>query len=153
MSVEYKIHPIGQHNSQVCWIACYRMLNAWKKQADKLCYDRLKASKIPMDQALNITQWPKARNAMKLTSHTVSYLKQDDNLGYTLEKYGPMWCAGNFLNGSGHVILLSGYYPKNNTIRVIDPWKVHKGIKSEVWGMDWWRTNIKDAHAACQTWY
>ena len=153
MTVEYEVRPIGQHTPRVCWIACYRMLYAWKKQPDRLCYDRLVKSRIPMDQGLDIEHWPKARNAMRLTSFRVEYLSDFDNLYHVLKTYGPMWCAGDFSNRSGHAILLTGAYETNKRLRMIDPWQVHKGTNTEMRDFEWWKDNIKDAHAACQTWY
>ena len=70
-AIEIEVRPIGQYNTKTCWIACYRMLYAWRGIADAECYRRLKASKIPMDEGLDISQWRKATYHMKLSGYDV----------------------------------------------------------------------------------
>jgi hypothetical protein len=152
MSLDYNVRSIGQHNSKVCWFACYRMLYSWKKVPDKKCWERLRAANVSLKQALYHASYSKARDALKLTSHRVGYLKTFDDFVYTIKTYGPMWCAGNFMNGSGHVILVTGVFPEKNEIRMIDPWQVHKGTTSEIRNFSWWKKNVFEITYACQTW-
>ncbi|MFT7642508.1 MAG: hypothetical protein ACI9G1_004266 [Pirellulaceae bacterium] len=157
--VEYDVTPIGQFNTQTCWIACYRMLYAWNKVKDKTCtdikcYERLQKTGLNLTSQLLITEWRRPAAALKLFGYRVSSLRNFDTFQYIMSKCGPFWCAGDFIaGGGGHVILVTAAYGEDQRIRIIDPWQVHQGTTSELRDFSYWTKNIKNAPYAVQMWW
>ena len=147
----YDVPMIGQANSKCCWLACYQMLYGWQQRPTSEPAKRAQKVGISTQDALYSDQWAKARNAMGLTSFTVGYLtEEEDHLLHVLEKYGPMWCAGNFLNGSPHAVVISGY--GDGKLRINDPYEIYKYHSYNYMTWKGWRKLVKNLAFACQTW-
>lgn len=152
--VTFNVPMIGQANAKCCWLACYQMLYGWKGRSTGEPPSRASKAGISTTSGLYSDQWGKARNAMGLTSYRVGYLKESfDNLTYVLDKCGPMWCAGDFLNGSGHAIVISGYNPDNQQLRVNDPYEIYKYHSYDYYTYNGWRAKVKELAFACQVWF
>ncbi len=88
---------------------------------------------------------------MGLWSYRVSYLTESSsNLTYILDKHGPMWCAGDFLQGSPHAIVISGY--DGEKLRINDPYEIYKYQSYNYMYWKDWRKLVKELPFACQVW-
>jgi hypothetical protein len=97
------------------------LLYGWQKRSTSDPTRKAQNAGISTQDALYANKWGKARDAMGLTSVRVSHLTESwDNLKAALETYGPMWCAGDFLQGSPHVVVISGY-DSDGKLRINDP--------------------------------
>lgn len=92
---------------------------------------------------------------MGLISYRVGFLKESfQNLVYILEKHGPMWCAGSFLFGGGHAIVISGFNPETQVLRINDPYLMYKYPGSyDFYTYSKWRDLIREMPFACQMWF
>lgn len=147
----FSVPMIAQANSKICWLACYQMMYGWQKRPLSDPYVRAKNAGLSTSSGLYSEDWLKARQAMGFTSHRVDYLTSSaDNLIHVLEKHGPMWCAGNFLQGDPHAIVISGY--DGEKLRISDPFEIYQ-FQSYNW-MTWsgWRKLVKKLPFACQVW-
>jgi ABC-type bacteriocin/lantibiotic exporter with double-glycine peptidase domain len=148
----FDVPMIGQQNSKCCWLACYQMLYGWQKKSTSEPTTRAQSAGLSITEGLDSSDWAKARDAMGLTSYRVSYLtEQADNLINTLYRHGPMWCAGNFLNGSPHAIVISGY--DGETLRISDPFEIYKYYSYNWLTWSGWRKLVKNYPFACQVWF
>jgi len=142
---------IGQANSKCCWLACYQMIYGWKIYSTSDPPDRAKRAGLSTTSGLDSEDWFKARNAMGLWSYRVSYLTESSsNLTYILDKHGPMWCAGDFLQGSPHAIVISGY--DGEKLRINDPYEIYKYQSYNYMYWKDWRKLVKELPFACQVW-
>ncbi len=147
----FKVPMIGQANSNCCWLACYQMLYGYRGRDKYAPYKRARSAGISTTSTLYSNKWRKARDAMGLTSYRVSYLTEDwDNLKWVLDSSGPMWCAGAFLNGSGHAVVISGY--KGETLRINDPYEIYKYHSYDYMTYGKWRKLVRNQSYACQVW-
>ncbi|HTN75170.1 MAG TPA: papain-like cysteine protease family protein [Pirellulaceae bacterium] len=153
--IKYSVTPILQNNSKCCWLACYQMLYTWNNQSASEVAPKIKAVGISTDEGLDISQWGTARTAVGLTGYRVSFLKEYANFVDIFTKHGPMWCAGNFLNGDPHAILIVGADPDSKRLRYLDPYKLWQngGEGYEYMMHDKWCTQIKAADFATQMWF
>ena len=146
----YDVPLIKQSNSKCCWYACYMMLYGWNNQDMSSVSQRLSKVNISTEDALDISKWGTAAKALGLTGMRVSYLKTFESLIDTLNRYGPMWCAGDFLDGAPHAIVLSGWNQKRKTVRFIDPYELWKSGMTSDYNFSYWWALIKNAEFACQ---
>ena len=149
----YKVPAIAQANSKCCWFACYQMIYAWKGKKVSEVATKLANAGISTKKALDISQWGRASNHLGLKGMRVSHIKgkaKFDNMVDVLERWGPMWCAGNFLNGSPHAILISGWSRPGKTLRFIDPYELWQGHAYSDYSHTYWSALIKNATFACQ---
>ena len=151
----YKVTPILQENSKCCWLACYQMLYEWKGLKAEDAVTKIKGAKISTTTGLDISQWGTARSALGLTGYRVSYLKGFDDFYKVFTDHGPMWCAGSFLDGDPHAILIVGVHPDSKRLRYLDPYKLWKsgGEGFEYMTHGNWCTQIKSADFATQMWF
>lgn len=150
---DFNVPMKGQANAKCCWLACYQMLYGWRGRPSSEAVQRAQNSGLNTSDALYEDQWGKARNAMGLISYRVSYLTESfDNLSYILNKHGPMWCAGNFLQGSPHAIVISGFDPNNQQLRINDPYEIYKYHSYDYYTYEQWRKLVRNTSFACQVW-
>ena len=151
--VNFNVPMIGQANASICWLACYQMLYGYKKRSTSEPFSRASNAGLSTTSALYSEQWGTARDAMGLYSYRVSHLKESfANLTYILQKFGPMWCAGNFLFGSGHAIVITGFDPNSQLLRINDPYEIYKYYSYNYLTYDQWRSLVKELPFACQVW-
>ena len=148
----YDVPLIKQSNSKCCWYASFKMLYGWNNHDMSEVRKRLNKVNIYTDDALDISKWGTASRALGLKGMRVSHLSTYENLIDTLNRWGPMWCAGEFLEGSPHVIVLSGWNQKRKTVRFIDPYELWKSGTTSDYGHSYWWARIKNAEFACQQW-
>ena len=153
-SVNYAVPKIGQGNARCCWLACYQMLYAWKGRSRTEPHERARRSGVSTTSGLYEDQWGKARDAMWLTSYRVGHLKESaDNLYEVLRKHGPMWCAGNFLQGSGHAIVVCSIDTESGAIRANDPYEIYNHPDADMrLTFSGWRKLVREMPFACQVW-
>ena len=153
--IKYTVSPILQGNSKCCWLACYQMLYKWNDRPVDEVVKKIQAVNIPIDDGLDVSEWGKARGAMGLTGYRVSYLKEFKNFLHIFTGHGPMWCAGNFLNGDPHAILIVGVHPDTERLRYLDPYKLWQsgGEGFEYMTHRGWCSQIKNADYATQMWF
>jgi hypothetical protein len=151
----YKVTPVLQENSKCCWLACYQMLYDWKGLLKSEVETKIKAAGISTTQGLDISQWGTARQAVGLTGYRVQFLKEFDNFLDIFQKHGPMWCAGSFLNGDPHAILIVGARKSDKRLRYLDPYKLWQngGEGYEYMTHSNWCALIKTADFATQMWF
>ena len=150
----YPVPLIAQANSKCCWFACYQMIYGWKKgrRASDVAPKLAKAG-ISTNDALDISQWGRCASHLGMKGMRVSYIKGKanfDNMVDVLDRWGPMWCAGDFLNGSPHAILISGWSRSSKTLRFIDPYELWRGNTHSDYGHTYWSALIKNSKFACQ---
>lgn len=148
----FDVPLIGQQNSKCCWLAGYQMLYGWQKRPTSEPAKRAQKANISTQDALYSTKWCKARDAMGLTSIRVSHLTESwENLEEALERHGPMWCAGDFLQGSPHVIVISGY-DDSGKLRINDPYEIYLYHQYSYLTWKGWRKLVKNLAFAVQCW-
>ena len=150
--IEYDVPKIGQANSKICWLACYQMLYGWNGLAPKKAVERAIKAGLSTSSGLMSKDWHRARKAMGLTSYRVSYLKGYDGMVWVLRKHGPVWCAGDFLQGSGHAVVISALDLRTKTLRINDPYEIYKYGGYNYLTHDGWCKKVKDLPFACQVW-
>ena len=147
----FDVPMIGQANASCCWLAGYQMLYGWQKRPTSDPPQKAKNVGLSTTSALYSDDWGKARNAMGLTSYRVSHLTESaDNLIWVLDKHGPMWCAGDFLQGDPHVIVISGY--EGEKLRINDPYEIYKYQSYNYITWKGWKKLVKALPFACQVW-
>ena len=153
MALNFDVPMIGQGNSKCCWYACYAMMYGWKKRPLSEVAQRIKKAGIPTNDALYSEQWGKTRDAMGLISYRVGHLTESlANLTDILQKHGPMWCAGDFLLGSPHAIVISGVNDEGR-LRINDPYEIYKYQSYNYLTYNSWKKLIAKLFAACQVWF
>jgi hypothetical protein len=128
------------------------MMYGWQKRATSEPYTRAQGVGLSTTDGLDASEFAKARDAMGLTSYRVGYLTESlDNLTYVLDKHGPMWCAGDFLQGSPHAVVISGY--EDEKLRINDPYEIYKYYSYNWLTWSGWRKLVKNTPFACQVWF
>jgi hypothetical protein len=84
----------------------------------------------------------------------VGYLKESaENLLDILRTHGPMWCAGNFLQGSGHAVVICGFDAGADRLRINDPYEIYSFPDTTRWlTYGKWCKLVRETSFACQVW-
>jgi len=144
---------IGQSNSKCCWLASYKMLYAWKGRSTAEVATKLTDAGFSTTDALYEDQWQKAATALGLSGMRVSHLKGIAGMTWCLSTCGPIWCAGNFLQGSPHAVVISGFYSADNKLRINDPYEIYMyDSYSYITHAEWCKL-VREAPFACQLWW
>jgi hypothetical protein len=143
---------IGQANSKCCWLACYQMLYKWKGKAASDVNKKLEAAGFSLTSALYQEQWGKAAYHLGLSGMGVGHLGSVENVEWCLAKCGPLWCAGDYLNGSPHAVVVSGIY-EDGKMRINDPYEIFKYDSYSYLTHSKWHQLLRKAKFACQLWW
>lgn len=149
----YDVPLIAQQNTKCCWFSAYQMIYGWNNFPISNVAAELAKAKISTKESLDISLWGRAAHFLGMKGIRVSYIKgkgKFENMVDVLNKWGPMWCAGDFLDGSPHAIIISGWSRHNQTLRFIDPYELWQGNEGSNYSHEYWSTLIKEAPFACQ---
>jgi hypothetical protein len=142
--------PIAQAHSKCCWLACYGMVYGWRAKPYSEVKKKIRDAGISTDDALYSDQWDTARRALGLKAIDPKPLDDLDLVSNYLVKYGPMWCAGDFLEGSGHVVLLSGIYYNKGLLRIHDPYTLAQTGEIDTMAPGVWHRLLSKVDCSCQ---
>ena len=147
-----RISPIiPQVHSKCCWLACYGMVYGWKGKPYWEVKKKIAGAGISMNDALYSDQWDKARSALGLKSVAAAQLGDLKMVTHCLVNHGPLWCAGDFLKGRPHAVLVSGIYYGNESLRIHDPYKLAlPGGDIETMGHKMWYRLLSKRAFSCQ---
>ncbi len=116
--------------------------------------EKIAQAGLSSTDALYDDQWPAAAKALGLSGMRVAHLKGLDGMIWCLSSCGPIWCAGNFLeDGSPHAVVISGYDPNGNKLRINDPYEIYKYDAYRWFTHDGWCKKVRVAPFACQLWW
>lgn len=156
---DYEVSPevpeVAQPTSKTCWLACYKMMCLWKGRDFEEAVKRLKKAGIDTTVGLQPEDLDKARKVVGTEGWKVSTLKTKEGMMNALETYGPIWCAGYFIEGSLHAIVLHGYQlykRKKLRLRLHDPWEIYYDRRSDM-SHEHWCELVLAKSFACQIWW
>ena len=149
-----RIDPIiVQSHSKCCWLACYGMVYGWKSKPYREVKKKIGDAGISMDDALYSDQWDKARKVLGLKAVDAGKLGDLKMVTHYMVNHGPLWCAGDFLDGSPHVVLVSGIFYGNESLRIHDPYKLAQpGGDIDTMGHKMWYRLLSKRACSCQMW-
>jgi len=96
---------------------------------------------------LQVEQMPFSARAMGLIGYSATALHDEDKFLYVLQTYGPIWCAGHFINPDGlHAVLAVGIEKQKigASIHVIDPY----GTYNTAWQSTTYQRLLTEFHMA-----
>ncbi len=137
--ITIRVKPIGQGTHQGCWLACYKMLYAYRRKSTSTIEKKLTDAGLNVKECkaegLSDKHFLKAMRALGLSSRGIPFgAGSCDILAQYLWKHGPLWVAGKWTQYH-HVVLVVGADPEENKIRRIDPW-VDRANRAEARWMD-----------------
>ncbi len=152
-SYTWDVPLIRQENNKECWVVCYEMMYGYRKMVVSSVRQKLSAKGLDTKARLLPADYGKARDAVGLTSYRVGYLTESfDNFSYQLQKVGPLWCVGAFLETqsglAAHAIVVSGF--KGERLRINDPDYIYKNNDYDHMSYTEWCNKIAPLSFSCQ---
>ena len=130
---EVKITIFSQGARKSCWLACYKMLLAYRGKSTtdesiKKAFDKANLNfKDAKTHGLSDKDFPKACKALGLVHYGTPFGhgKAEDGAARVLLKYledrGPLWVAGTW-PGFHHIHVVHGADTKREMLCRVDPW-------------------------------
>lgn len=127
----------GQSTAESCWYASYAILFNWKGLPRISIRNRIENAGLDYRDyyrnGLPIADFPKTRDALRLTSWHGGYIK---TLAYDfkafaqhLKAYGPLWCA--FSRPHAHIVVVTGVDGGLRNIHILNPWNNTNGTEAD----------------------